>query len=254
MLRRISENCWFMEHEPASDRCALGYIRGSRYAFAADAGASKAHVDKFYAELEKAGLRKPDFTGISHYHWDHSYGAWAVNGVTIASDLCNRHLKQEARFTWDEQSMLERVESGTDIKFCYVTRKVEYPDTALIKVVPADIEITSDCEIDLGGTHVRLIYCGGPHSRDSVMFLCPEDRVLFLGDACSKDFFENKWDYDENDPDSFDRAMGALPHDLKRLAPFVRRLKEIDFEKAVFGHASEPTDRKELIEFLEGFL
>jgi len=251
MLERIGEHTWFRQHEPASDRPCLGYISGEKYSFAVDAGASGAHVEAFYAELIQNGLRLPDFTGITHYHWDHSYGAFAVNGITIASDRCNAYLREEAGYAWDEEAMLKRVSDGRDIRFCYVTRKLEYPDPLQIRVVPADIEITSDVVIDLGGSSVRLIYCGGPHSADSVMFLCPEDGVLYLGDASSKDMFLNKWDYDENDSGSFDRAMAAMPHFQDRLVPFCELVKGLEFETAVFGHSCETISKQELVGFLE---
>ena len=48
----------------------LGYIRGERYSLAVDAGNSRRHVEKFYAALDAAELRRPDFTVLTHWHWD----------------------------------------------------------------------------------------------------------------------------------------------------------------------------------------
>ena len=50
----------------------LGYIRGERYSLAVDAGNSRRHVEKFYAALDAAELRRPDFTVLTHWHWDHT--------------------------------------------------------------------------------------------------------------------------------------------------------------------------------------
>ena len=51
----------------------LGYIRGERYSLAVDAGNSRRHVEKFYAALDAAELRRPDFTVLTHWHWAVSY-------------------------------------------------------------------------------------------------------------------------------------------------------------------------------------
>ena len=98
MFHQIREHTWYLEPDARSDRPSLGYIRGSRLAFAADAGSSKDHVQLFYSFLDKENLPLPDLTGISHYHWDHSYGAPYVHGMTLASDLCNEMLKQESGY------------------------------------------------------------------------------------------------------------------------------------------------------------
>ena len=253
-LKRISGHCWFTDPEPASDRPALGYIRGEKYAFAVDAGASKRHTEAFYAVLAENGLPLPSFTGITHYHWDHSYGMAACRGVTIATKMTNDILREEALYKWDEASMQERLRSGKDIRFCHVTRKTEYPDLSEIRVVPADMEITAETTVDLGGVQVRLIPCKGPHSLDSMLFFVPEDRVIYLGDAEAKDFFLNSWDYDENDPDSFDRAIEAMPHFTDRLIPFVKLLRGMDFDTVILGHSDETVSKNDIIDELERYI
>lgn len=95
-LCSISDHISYLEPDHRSDRPVLGYVRGSKLTFAVDAGASAAHVALFYSELKRCCLPLPNLTGISHYHWDHSYGAAYVNGLTLGSDKCNEMLKREA--------------------------------------------------------------------------------------------------------------------------------------------------------------
>ena len=42
----------------------LGYIRGERYSLAVDAGNSRRHVEKFYAALDAAELRRRGALGL----------------------------------------------------------------------------------------------------------------------------------------------------------------------------------------------
>lgn len=250
MIKQISQHVYYMEPEDDCDRPVIGYIRGSRYAFAVEAGASKAHVDKFYKELTENGLPLPDFTGITHYHWDHSYGAWACRGVTIATDKTNEILREEAAYEWTEAAVQQRIRDKKDIMFCYLTRLVEYPENKGIKVVPADMEISGDTVIDLGGVHVKMIVCGGPHSEDAMMFLVPEDKLLFLGDAHSKDFFKTDWTIDREHLCDLLEILKGVPHFMDRLVPFVKLIEAIDFETAVFGHYDGVITRSELLDSL----
>ena len=73
-LRQLTERVFYLPHEEPADRPVLGYIRGERYSLAVDAGNSRRHVEKFYAALDAAELRRPDFTVLTHWHWDHTFG------------------------------------------------------------------------------------------------------------------------------------------------------------------------------------
>ena len=89
MLKRLTHRIFYLPHEEETDRPALYYIRGDRYSLAVDAGSSDAHRRKFYAALAAAGLRAPDFTAVTHWHWDHSFALHSVPGLTIASAATN---------------------------------------------------------------------------------------------------------------------------------------------------------------------
>ena len=67
-LRQLTERVFYLPHEEPADRPVLGYIRGERYSLAVDAGNSRRHVEKFYAALDAAELRRPDFTVLTHWH------------------------------------------------------------------------------------------------------------------------------------------------------------------------------------------
>ena len=254
MFHQIGKHTWYLEPDARSDRPSLGYVRGEKLAFAADAGASDRHVALFYRYLGENGLPLPDLTGISHYHWDHSYGAPYVHGLTIASALCNEYLLRESRYSWTPEAMDARVASGEDIPFCRWARLIEYPDPAKIRVVPADIAISGDTTIDLGGVHVKILCCRGPHSEDHLMFYVPEDRVLYLSDANTKDLHRNKWTFDEQHPETLQDRILEIPHFLDRLAPYVDLMEGIDFTIAVPGHAEQLQTKEEVMAEMRRYL
>ena len=90
-LKKISNRIFYYPHQPETDRPMLAYIKGEKVALAIDAGNSASHVDEFYKALEIEGLKKPDFTVITHWHWDHTFGMHKVNGLCIANEKTNKY-------------------------------------------------------------------------------------------------------------------------------------------------------------------
>lgn len=254
MLHTVSAHIRYLEADHRSDRPVLGYIQGSRRAFAVDAGASKAHVDLFYEELKREGLPLPDLTGISHYHWDHSYGAAFVHGLTLASDRCAAVLKEEVAYQWTPQAMRERLDQGKDIAFGYYSKLAEYPDLSAVRVVAPDLALAGNLTVDLGGVHVEVLYCGGPHSDDHLIFYIPEDRFLFLSDASGKELFTLDWTYDPQHPEQLQDRIGELPYNQEKLGPFVALLESLDFTRCSLGHEDTLWSRERLLTELKRHL
>lgn len=94
-LNRLTDRIYYLEHEPETDRPMLAYIRGDKWSLAIDAGYSSSHVADFYRAIEAEHLKKPDFTVITHWHYDHTFGMHAVSGVSIAHEKTNEFLKKQ---------------------------------------------------------------------------------------------------------------------------------------------------------------
>lgn len=146
----------------------LGYIRGERYSLAVDAGNSRRHVEKFYAALDAAELRRPDFTVLTHWHWDHTFGLHAVDGAAIACEATNEMLCRASRWKWSEEAMRERLRTGEEIEFCDKHIRAEYPDRKEISVVPAGLVFHGRLSIDLGGVHC----CKPKRPMKEIAFWC----------------------------------------------------------------------------------
>ena len=91
-LIQVTDRIWYFPLDDTKDRPILGYIRGDRFSVAVDAGHSAEHVQEFYAAIKAAGLPLPALTVITHWHWDHTFGMHAVNGLTLANRRTNEHL------------------------------------------------------------------------------------------------------------------------------------------------------------------
>jgi glyoxylase-like metal-dependent hydrolase (beta-lactamase superfamily II) len=223
VLNKITDRIYYLPAEERTDRPVLGYIKGDKYSLAVDAGNSPGHVEKFYRNLRELDLRLPDFTVITHWHWDHTFGMHAVSGKTAAGHLTNRKLGEVQKWEWTDEAMARRLQSGEDIDFCDRCIKLEYPDRRQIKVVRAEIEFTGAISIDLGGVCCEIMEFNATHSADSVLVHVPAERVIFIGDADGQDFYREKGIYNKaklkkmvGELEKFDVDIFIDAHDIPR--------------------------------------
>ena len=208
-LKRLSEHIWYMPHEEERDRPNLGYVNGDNWSLAIDAGHSKEHTEEFYALLKKENLPLPELTVLTHWHWDHTFGMHAVNGLCIANEKTNKYLL-------DCKNKIETNGPGEFLSINECVRK-EYADNKKVIVVPADIVYSGNMHFDLGGCTVEIMQTESPHTDDSTIVYVKEDKTLFLGDSTCNEF-----------------STGIKREDLcKKLA---ERMKAINPEICVLGH------------------
>ncbi|MCS4463622.1 MBL fold metallo-hydrolase [Clostridium botulinum] len=165
-------------------------------------------------------MRLPDYVAITHWHWDHTYGMNAVTGKTIACEITNERLKIMSKWQWTDEAMKQRLLTGEDIEFADTNIRKEYKNLEDIKVTHADVVFKNDLEINLGGLKVILKNVVAPHSEDSVIVYVPEERVVFIGDAYSIDFYNN------------------YKYDLAKLQSFINMLESLEFDICFLGHSS----------------
>lgn len=217
-----------MEHMPEVDRPMLAYIRGNRFSLAVDAGYSEAHVQAFYDDLQQAQLARPDFTVLTHWHYDHTFGMHAVSGICIAHENTNAFLKNQQKLAEDPSYM--QMLKKEDVHFAK-----EYSGKEQLQIVPADVTFSEEMTIDLGGITARIFHTVSPHSEDTVCIYVPEERVLFLGDATSEDFFNG----------------GYL--DREKLRALMQMIEAVDCDQCILSHC-EPLSKADLLGYLETLL
>ena len=190
---KISEHVWIFPCEAERDRPNLGYIRGDKYCLAVDAGHSSSHVEDFYRALEAENLSLPDYTVLTHWHWDHTFGMHAVHGTTLARPETNRILQQwKDKMESDPDNIRRFLRSDPSIIR-------EYAGGRPVVVTLAREEITQDRMMDLGGVIASLLLTEAPHTYDTLLIDVPEDKVLFIGDAALGEFPTWRMDYDKTE-------------------------------------------------------
>ena len=207
------------------DRPMLAYVKGDRLSLAIDAGYSSLHVKDFYEAIEAADFRKPDFTAITHWHYDHTFGMHAIKGVSIAHKKTNEFLRIQQKKA-ENPSYIE-ILKNEDEHF-----RKEYCGQKELNIVLSDFEFSDEITLNLGNVTARIFHTVSPHSEDTACIYIPEEKLLFLGDSTSEDFFNGGY------------------MDKEKLASLIRTIDSTDCEYCVLSHC-EPLKKEHLLEYLK---
>lgn len=227
-LKKLTDRVLYYPHQPETDRPMLAYIKGEKFSLAIDAGSSAGHVDEFYAALQGEGLAKPDFTVITHWHWDHTFGMHRIHGLSIAHRETNAALTRE-------MARLAEPAHRDFLKEDDACLGREYAGGKDIVVVQADLEFAQELTLRLGGMTARIFHAQSPHSEDTALIYIPEEKMLFLGDSTSEDFYNNGY------------------MDKQKLRALIDTIEHTDCTHCIVSHA-EPLTKSDLLRYLESVL
>ena len=227
-LIQLTERIFFYPHSPETDRPMLAYLKGSKLSLAIDAGYSANHVDEFYQSFHSFQLKTPDFTVITHWHYDHTFGMHHIQGLSIAHEKTNEFLKKEMKKAADKDyiNILKKED-------CFF--KKEYAKEQALNIVLSDIQFQTELVFNLGGLTAKIFHTESPHSEDTVCIYVPEEKALFLGDSISEDFFNNGY------------------MDKSKLEKLIKMISNTDCVYCILSHA-EPLKKEELLNYLNSIL
>lgn len=230
-FRQLTNHIFYSTHEERRDRPVLGYVTGKCFSLMIDAGASPHHLQWFYRHLTERKLRLPQWTIITHWHWDHSFGMVAACGITVAHKNTGPHLQRLKNWEWSDKALTERFRTGEDIEFGQEAMNAEYGDLTTIRIAEPHLLYEGCLQFDLGDLHCQVLELPSPHSDDSSLIWIPQDRVIFIDDATCPDFY----DYNRYNPTKL-QAMTDL-------------LSSLEFDTCFIGHWI-PLSKEELICYL----
>lgn len=186
-FHQISPHVHWLSPDSTTDRPVLGVISGSNGSLIVDAGNSPAHAGVLLEEIERCNLPVPSYLFLTHWHWDHVFGAAELTLPAFAHHETVRIVERMSRFDWSDEALDQRVADGLEIEFCRDMLKAELPERSNLVIRPPEIAISEQLTVHLGNVTCQLIHVGGDHSHDSTVAFVPEDRVMFLGDCIYDD-------------------------------------------------------------------
>lgn len=229
-FHRLTDHVYYLSPDSTTDRPVLGAIAGTRGTLVVDAGNSPAHAQVLLDCLAAANLAPPRYLALTHWHWDHWFGAAVFDLPTFAHMETRRILVEQAAWDWNDAALDARVTQGIEIAFCRDMLKAELPDRSGLVLRPPDIAFTDTLEIDLGGVTCRLIHVGGDHAADSTIVFIPDERVVFLSDCRYEDLY-----------------VTPRRYTTAKVFPLFDRLLGLEADIYLGGHEPEPIPRAALI-------
>lgn len=229
-VEQISDHVyWMPPAEP--DRPSLCAVVGTEMVVMLDAGASNAHARQFLDELILLGVPGPQDVVLTHWHWDHVFGAAEIGSRVIAQNLTAEKLTELSKRDWSDPGLEHQVALGLETEEGAENIRAELPAPRTVTVAQSDLIFRDSLELRLGAVTCQIEHVGGDHAADSsVVFVLP-DRVLFLGDCLSSDFYAPEPAYT-----------------VQRLIPLLDTLQGFDAAYYVEGHSSKVFTRAEFNE------
>ena len=226
---QISPQVYWLSPDAATDRPVLGVISGERGSLIVDAGNSSNHAQVLLEQIEHHALSNPAYLFLTHWHWDHVFGAQRLSVPAFAHHETVRIMERMSTFDWSDAALEQRVRDGLEIEFCKDMIKAELPDRSDLIIRTPEFAITQLVTIHLGDISCQLIHVGGDHSHDSMVAFVPEEKVMFLGDCI----------YD-------DLHHGPRRFTTGKLLPLYERLLAFNAEYYLPSHHLEPLTHQAL--------
>src|SRR5436190_734052 len=95
-FQQITPHVFWLSPNSATDRPTLGVIAGERGTLIVDAGNSPAHARHLLDEMAHRGLAAPTFVLLTHWHWDHIFGATEFHVPILAHAETKRIVNEMA--------------------------------------------------------------------------------------------------------------------------------------------------------------
>jgi glyoxylase-like metal-dependent hydrolase (beta-lactamase superfamily II) len=227
-LSKISEHVYWLS-PGAPDRPALGAVVGTQHTLLLDGGASPAHVRLFLDALHAEGVPPPRYLALTHWHWDHVFGAAEMGVPMIAHEATAEQLAILAGYKWDNAAIDERLARGEEIEMCAADIKVELPEPRTVTIAPPEIVFSDSLEFRLGEVTCHVQHVGGDHAGDSCVMHIMPDRVLFLSDCL------------------YNAIYTPTPHyTVGRLFPLLNTVLGFEAEQYVEGHTDAILSRADM--------
>ncbi len=192
-LEKLTDGILFSHPVEDTDRPILAGICGDDFTLMIDAGNSKSHYQEFETALAENRFPKRNAVVLTHWHWDHIFGAASATGPVIAHRLTREKMMELKDYKWTDEALEERVKAGTEIEFCRTCIATELPSPREVVIRIPEIEVDERLILDLGRTRCLIEHLGSEHAKDHLVVFSEEDRVLFIGDILFVEIYDGEW-------------------------------------------------------------
>lgn len=158
---------------------------------------------------------------ITHAHWDHFLGMNEFDATVIVNSQTNERLKEWQIFKFDDDSLLEYVNTNQMSAKCMEIIQADIPNRVSFKLNSPNVIFEHTLTIDLGNKVCLIERIKSTHTDDSTIIYIPDEKVVFLGDA------------------AYCTTTNSLFHFKQSLLlPMIKDIQKYDAEMFLLGHES----------------
>lgn len=191
---QLTPGVWCSTPVEAGDRPALGLAAGDRAALLIDGGNSPAQVQPLLRQAQDMGLPPLKALFLTHWHWDHCFGAVSTGLPVTACSLTAEKLDWMRGLSWTDEALARRVEAGTEMEFCRENIRIEWPDSGRDIRIPTLAQVFQEEQtLDLGGRTAKIFRVDSDHTPDCCVVHLVEEEVVFLGDCLYLNMDREPW-------------------------------------------------------------
>lgn len=237
-LQQLTPHIYWSKPYHETGRPVLGAVVGSQNILMVDAGNSPAHANGFLEAMHRSGLTEPSYIALTHFHWNHVFGAAYLDGLLCSSFETGEHLKEMVRLDWRDKALDQRADESHESDLSRSSIKVEMSniERSRLKLRAPDITFSDQMIINLGDVTCCLIPVGGDHTHDSTVVYIPEDKVVFLGDCLYSGYINKESVYTHNN-----------------IEKLFNTLLNLDAQHFIFAHDDQPMTRRDMEELARTF-
>lgn len=175
-LQKVSEHAYYVEGLSALGSqqnqnfiSNAGVVIAPEGVIVIDGLGSPALAERLLAEIRKLTSKPVTYVIVTHYHADHVYGlqTFKDQGATIiAQEKGKEYLNSDTahlRLDASREQLAPWIDSNT-------------------RLVPADVWVAVDQQMNLSGMQFDLIQVGPAHTPDDLAIYIPQEGVLYAGD------------------------------------------------------------------------
>jgi glyoxylase-like metal-dependent hydrolase (beta-lactamase superfamily II) len=201
-----------------------GFVIGPAGVVVIDALGSPAIASRLIEQIRQRTDKPITHVILTHYHADHIYGLQSFKDAgaqIIAQEHAREYLNSDAAA---QRLATSRIDIAP-----WIDDKT--------RLVPADIWISAEADLELAGLQVQIRQMGPAHTSDDLAIFFPESRALFAGDLVFR---------------------GRIPYvgnaDSRGWIAALDRLLALDAAVVIPGHGAYSTDPREDIRFTRDYL
>lgn len=181
----IADNIWLFPHDPdrAKVQPSVGVVCSSTQTVLIDAGNGPLHARRILAVLDKINAPPISHVIYTHHHWDHVFGACALDARVVAHQLCYDELHEDAAKPWSREFLDEQLAQHPERAISLTAMQNAVDNWAEFRIVLPDETFTERWSLPLDGITLEVEHVGGFHALDSCVVRVKEAGVMFMGDS-----------------------------------------------------------------------